>query len=83
MMRVIGDVYDDPPSGTATAAAGGSFAIAGQALKLAAMQAACFVPVLGVPIRMGIAGATIEGLGHAIIAHYEGKYPNKKVGWSH
>ncbi len=83
MMRVIGDVYDDPPNGTATAAAGGTFAIAGQALKVAAMRAACFVPLWGIPIRMGIAGVTIEGLGRAIVAHYEGKYPNKKTGWSH
>ena len=80
LMKVIGDVYGDPPTGVATAAAGGTFVIGGQALKHLAMQAACFVPVLGVPIRMSIAGATIELLGRAIINHYETKHPGK--GWS-
>ena len=77
MLNVIGDVYDDGPSGVAAAAAGGTFAIGGQALRLAAIRAACFVPVLGIPIRMGIAWVTIEGLGRAIVAHYERKHPGK------
>ncbi len=77
LMKVIGDIYGDPPSGTAAAAAGGSFAIGGQALKQLAMTASCYVPVLGIPIRMGIAAITIEGLGRAIIAHYERKHPDK------
>jgi uncharacterized protein (DUF697 family) len=77
LMRVVGDVYGSPPSGVVTAAAGGSFVIGGQALKHLAMQAACFVPVLGIPIRMTIAGATIELLGRAMVSHYETRYPDK------
>lgn len=73
LMKVIGDVYGDTPSGAAVAAAGGTFAIGGQALKQLAMSASCYVPVLGIPIRMAIAAATIETLGRAIIAHYEQK----------
>jgi uncharacterized protein (DUF697 family) len=79
MMRVIGDVYGDAPSGTATAVAGSSFAIGGQGLKVLAMRAGGFIPLLGIPVRMVIAGATIEALGHAIIHHYERKHPGK--GW--
>jgi len=58
MFAVIGDVYGDPPSGTANVAAGGTFAIGGQALKLAAMQLSCLAPPLfGVPIRIAIAAS--------------------------
>ena len=77
MMNVIGEIYCDPPGGGFTAAAGGTFAVGGQALKQLAMTASCYVPVLGIPIRMGIAAATIEALGHAIIAHYESKHPGR------
>ena len=77
MMKVVGDIYGEPPSGVATAAAGGTFAIGGQALKQLAMTASCYVPVLGIPIRMGIAALTIEGIGRAIIAHYERRQPGK------
>ena len=80
MMRVVGDVYGDPPSGTATAVAGSSFAIGGQGLKFLAMRAGGFIPILGIPIRMGIAGGTIAALGHAIVAHYERKHPGKTWG---
>jgi uncharacterized protein (DUF697 family) len=73
LLKVIGEVYGQSPSGTAVAAAGGTFAVGGQALKQLAMTASCYVPVLGIPIRMAIAGATIEALGRAIIAHYESK----------
>jgi len=77
MMKVIGDIYGDTPSGTAVAAAGGSFALGGMALKQLALQATYAVPLLGIPIRMAIAGGTIEALGHAIIGHYERKFPRK------
>ena len=80
MMRMIGDVYGDAPSGTATAVAGSSFAIGGRGLKFLAMRAGGFIPILGIPIRMTIAGATIEALGHAIVAHYERKHPGKTWG---
>jgi uncharacterized protein (DUF697 family) len=77
MMKVIGEIYGDPPSGVITAAAGGTFAIGGQALKQLAFTATAFLPVWGVPIRMGIAAATIEALGHAIVSHYERRHPSK------
>ncbi len=71
LLKVLGDVYGQSPSGATVAAAGGTFAIGGQALKQLAMTASYYLPVLGIPIRMAIAGATIEALGRAIIAHYE------------
>ncbi|MEZ4300437.1 MAG: hypothetical protein R3B70_36165 [Polyangiaceae bacterium] len=77
MVGFIGSVYGDAMSGVATAATGGSLAIAGQGLKWAALQLTTFVPVAGIPIRMGIAAGIIEAIGHGIIEHYERKYPGK------
>jgi hypothetical protein len=61
----------------ATTAAGGSFVIMGHGLKYLATEATRVVPVIGPAIRMGIAGATIEGLGRGIVGHFERKYPGK------
>ena len=78
LATLIADVYGEPSTGFGTAAAGGAFAFFGQGLKFVACQAACFIPVLGVPIRMGIAGGTIESLGRALVAHFERKHPGKE-----
>lgn len=77
MMAVIGEIYGESVGAIAVTAAGGSFAIMGQGLKYLACEAVRFIPVVGTPIRMAIAGATIEGLGHSIIGHFERKHPNK------
>jgi uncharacterized protein (DUF697 family) len=77
MWGFIGSIYGDPMGAVATVAAGGSLSIMGQGLKWVAMQAALLVPVLGIVVRIVIAAATIETIGHAIIAHYERKYPDK------
>jgi hypothetical protein len=66
-----------PVGGISTAAAGGALAILGQGLKWVALQGSMFVPVAGTAVRMGIAAATIESLGRAIIGTYERKYPGK------
>ena len=77
MAAMIAEIYGETGATFATAAAGGAFAALGQGLKYLACQATCFVPMFGVPIRMGIAGGTIESLGHAIVAHYERKHVGK------
>jgi uncharacterized protein (DUF697 family) len=77
MAGFIGSIYGDPMSGVATAATGGSLAIMGEGLKWVAIQATTFVPVIGLPIRMGIAAGAIEAIGYAIVQHYERKHPNK------
>lgn len=77
MATMIADIYGDKGNTFAAAAAGGAFAAMGQGLKFVAVKATVFVPVLGIPIRMAIAGATIESLGRAIVAHHERKYPGK------
>src|SRR5262249_35728882 len=77
MAAMIAEIYGETGATFATAAAGGAFAALGQGLKYVACQATCLVPVLGIPIRMTIAGGTIESLGHAIVAHYEPKHQGK------
>jgi uncharacterized protein (DUF697 family) len=77
MISFIGNIYGDPLGGPATAATSGMLAVGGQALKYLAMQATRLMPLAGIPIRMGIAGGTIEALGRGIVAHYERKYANK------
>ena len=77
LLGMIGDIYGDGVGGFGAATAGGAFSAVGHGLKYAACQAACFIPVLGIPIRMSIAGAAIEALGHSVVAHYERKHPGK------
>lgn len=78
LATVIAEIYGESTAGFAAVAAGGAFTVLGQGLKYVACQASCFVPVLGIPIRMAIAGGTIESLGHGIVAHFERKHPNKE-----
>jgi uncharacterized protein (DUF697 family) len=80
MLRVIGDIYGDPPTAVFTAAYGGSLAIGGQGLKFLARRVGGSIPLLGIPVRMAVAGATIEALGHGIVLQYERKHPGKTWG---
>ena len=77
MFGMIGEIYGDVPGGVVNAAAGGSFAVMGQALKFMATYATGFIPVLGPAIRMSIAAAVIESIGRGIVGHYERKHPGK------
>jgi uncharacterized protein (DUF697 family) len=77
MLGFIGSIYGDPMSGAATAATGGTLAIVGQGLKWLAHKATNLVPAAGIPIRMAIAAGVIEGIGYAMIQHYERKYPSR------
>lgn len=78
MASMIAEIYGDPAAGFATAAAGGVFSAFGHGLKYVASRATLFVPGFGIPVRMAIAGGTIESLGRAIVAHYERKHPGKQ-----
>lgn len=77
MWGFIGSIYGDPMGAIATVAAGGSLSIMGQGLRWMAMQGSRLVPALGIVIRIGVAVGTIELIGHAVIGHYERKYPGK------
>lgn len=78
LTSVIGEIYGESVGTIAATAAGGSYAIMGQGLKYLVRQAAIFVPgPAGFALRLLVAAATIEGIGRAIIEHYERKYPGK------
>jgi uncharacterized protein (DUF697 family) len=78
MMSVIGEIYGESVGAVATTAAGGSFTILGQGLKWAVRRALIFVPgPAGFAMRVVVAGLTIEGLGRAIIEHFERKHPGR------
>jgi uncharacterized protein (DUF697 family) len=77
MVAVIGTIYGESLSNTSVAAAGNTFAVLGQGLKWLAVRGAQFAPRLGPVLRVVIAAASIEGIGHAIIQHFERKYPGK------
>lgn len=77
MIGVISDIYGAPFSGATTAAAGGTFGVMGVGLKFAVNRAVRMLPVVGPLIRASTAVAAIETIGHAIIAHFERRYPEK------
>ena len=77
MVAMIGDIYGDSMSGLNSALASGTFIVFGQGLKWLAIQGTMFLPLIGIPLRMAIAGGTMEVIGHSLIAHYERKYPGK------
>lgn len=78
LLGVIGEIYGEGVNAFASATAGGTFTAAGQGLKYLACQAVLLIPGAGIPIRMAIAGATIEAFGRAIVAHFERKHPGKE-----
>jgi hypothetical protein len=49
----------------------------GTGLKFAVGKAVQRLPVIGPVVRAVTAAAAIEAIGHAIIEHFERKYPNK------
>lgn len=77
LAAMIADIYGVTQASFATAAAGTAFGALGQGLKYAACQATIFLPGFGIPIRMAIAGTTVDSLGRAIVAHYERRHPGK------
>lgn len=78
LTSVIGEVYGESVGAVATTAAGGSYAIMGQGLRYLVQKAASFVPgPAGFAVRLIVAAVTIEGIGRAVIEHYERKYPGK------
>jgi uncharacterized protein (DUF697 family) len=77
MTAMIGEIYGENLGAVTTTAAGGSFSIMGQGLKFLASRAVGLIPIIGPAIKMTIAGVTIEALGHAIVGHFERKYPSR------
>lgn len=77
MIYWIGRIYGEKLSATEIGLVASGIGLASLGLKVVAMEAANFVPVIGWLVKGGIAASTIEALGALIIKHFEDKYPGK------
>ena len=77
MVHAIGRIYgvDMPAKDVAALVAG--LEVAGGALKTVAREAAILVPGVGWLFRAGIAAASIEAIGHSVIAMFERRHPGR------
>lgn len=77
MVHAIGRIYgiDMPARDVAALVAG--LEVAGGALKTVAREASILVPGIGWLFRAGIAAASIEAIGHSVIAMFERRYPGR------
>lgn len=78
MIYWIAKIYGENLSVAEIAAVAGGLELAGLGLKVLAMEAMNFVPILGSAVKSVIAGGAIEGIGALIIDHYEDKYPDRQ-----
>ena len=77
MIYWIGRVYGDAPTQQDILVTAAGLELASVALKTIAIEGAGLVPAVGLGIKASIAGGAIEGIGNAIIQHYETKHPGK------
>ena len=73
----IARIYGEHPTRSDILMTAGGLELASVALKAVAIEGAALVPVIGLGIKAGIAGSVVEALGHAIVNHYEAKYPGR------
>jgi uncharacterized protein (DUF697 family) len=73
----VARVYGEHPKKTDVLMTAAGLELASVALKTVAMEGAALVPVIGLGVKATIAGTVVEALGHAVVQHYEAKYPNK------
>jgi uncharacterized protein (DUF697 family) len=77
MVHAIGRIYGVEMPARDVAALVAGLEVAGGALKTVAREASILVPGVGWLFRAGIAAASIEAIGHAVIAMFERRYPNR------
>ena len=73
----VARIYGEHPTKTDIVVTATGLELASVALKTVAIEGAMLVPVVGLGIKASIAGTVVEALGHAVVRHYEGKYPEK------
>ncbi len=77
MIYWIGRVYGEAPTQQDILIIAAGLEMASVALKIVAIEGAGLVPAVGWGIKASIAGGAIEGIGNAIIQHYENRHPGK------
>ncbi len=75
----IGRIYDDAPNHAETMMIGSGLEVGSIGLKTVVRQLVGLVPVVGWGIKAVVAGAAIEGIGHAVIHHFESKHPGRRT----
>jgi uncharacterized protein (DUF697 family) len=73
----VARIYGEHPTKSDVVMTAAGLNLASVALKTAAIEGAALVPAVGLGIKASIAGSVVEALGHAIVLHYEGKYPER------
>ena len=77
MVHAIGRIYGVHMPARDVAALVAGLEVAGGALKTVAREAAVLVPGIGWLFRAGIAAASIEAIGHSVIAMFERRHPGR------
>ena len=75
----VARIYGEEPTRSDVLMTAAGLELASVALKTVALEGAALVPVVGLGVKAGIAGGVVEALGHAIVHHYETKYPARRV----
>jgi uncharacterized protein (DUF697 family) len=77
MIYWIARYYGETPSHTDVIMTMSGLELASVALKTVAIEGANLVPVVGWGVKGAIAASVVEGIGAAIIHHFEEKYPGR------
>ena len=77
MIYWIARIYGEQLNKTDLVTIAAGLELGGFVFKAAAIEASNFVPIAGPVIKAAIAAGVIEGIGNAIIKHYDDKYPNR------
>jgi len=75
----IARIYGEHPKKSDILMVAGGLELASIGLKTIAAEGAALVPVVGLGVKAGIAGAVVLAMGKAIVSHYEDKYPSRSL----
>lgn len=79
MVHAISRIYGNELTAKDAAALVAGLEVAGGALKTVAREGTILVPAVGWLIRGGIAAASIEAIGHAVIELFEKRHPGQRI----
>jgi uncharacterized protein (DUF697 family) len=75
----VARIYGEQPSKADIVVTAAGLELASVALKTVALEGAMLVPAVGLGVKASIAATVVEALGHAVVQHYEAKYPAKEA----
>lgn len=77
MAYMVSKIYRDPLGPLDAVGLLASLGTLSEGLKVVALQACDYIPIAGWLVKSTIAASAIEAMGHLVIAHFEGKYPER------